>query len=297
MGEQSSIEWTDATWNPVTGCTKVSPGCLHCYAERITRRWGRDFSQVTLRPERLDHPLRWKQPRMIFTCSMSDLFHSAVPFAYIAQVFAVMAEAEQHTFQVLTKRPGRVVGFYRYLERHWPSMFPVGRPIVPMDANVFLDFYRVSREFIERWGIRKDYCAPPWPLPNVWIGTSVEQSRYLPRLDVLARIDAPIRFVSCEPLLGDLVGLRPYLMGGRGGAAAGPLVDWVIAGGESGHGAREMDPRWVRRIRDDCGDAGVPFFFKQWGGGRPGGPATLDGREWRELPERGVGLPKLRGRS
>lgn len=234
MAEHSSIEWTEATWNPVTGCTKVSPGCENCYAERLAARLQamknpryRNGFEVTLHEDQLTLPLRWRQPRLVFVNSMSDLFHPKVPTDFVQQVFTVMAEVERHTFQVLTKRPKRVAAL----------------------ADVL-----------------------PWP-NNVWIGTSIESQDYVGRADVLRRADdAAVRFLSLEPLLGplelDLVD-----------------IDWVIAGGESGPRARAPRLEWVRSIRDQCIAAGVPFFFKQWGGrtSKAGG-RMLDGEIWAEMP-------------
>ena len=230
----SAIEWTGVTWNPVTGCTKVSPGCARCYAERLARRlramgspkYARGF-EVALHRETLDDPLRWRQPRLVFVNSMSDLFHDAVPDAFVEAVFRTMNAASRHTFQVLTKRPERAAALGRRL----------------------------------RW------------TANVWLGTSVETEPYLRRLEPLRRTPAAVKFLSLEPLLGPLPSLD--LEG----------VDWVIAGGESGPGARPLDPDWARAIRDKCARSGVPFFFKQWGGTqRKKAGRLLDGRTWDELP-------------
>ena len=230
----SAIEWTGVTWNPVTGCTKVSPGCARCYAERLARRlramgspkYARGF-EVALHRETLDDPLRWRQPRLVFVNSMSDLFHDAVPDAFVEAVFRTMNAASRHTFQVLTKRPERAAALGRRL----------------------------------RW------------TANVWLGTSVETEPYLRRLEPLRRTPAAVKFLSLEPLLGPLPSLD--LDG----------VDWVIAGGESGPGARPLDPDWARAIRDKCARSGVPFFFKQWGGTqRKKAGRLLDGRTWDELP-------------
>ena len=234
MGDQSSIEWTDATWNPVTGCTKISPGCKHCYAERLAARlqamgnprYRRGFD-VTLHEDQLDLPLRWRQPRRIFVNSMSDLFHEAVPDAFIARAFEVMARAHWHTFQILTKRAER-------LRTLAPSL---------------------------RWA------------PHIWQGVSVESARYIERIEDLRAVPAAIRFLSIEPLLGRLPALR--LQG----------IDWVIVGGESGPGYRAPHLDWIREIRDQCVEARVAFFFKQWGGRTPkAGGRTLDGREWNNMP-------------
>lgn len=234
MATTSSIEWTEATWNPVTGCTKVSPGCKHCYAERMAARLQamgqpryRDGFALTLHEDLLELPLRWRKPRVIFVNSMSDLFHADVPAEFVARVFATMRAASWHTFQVLTKRADRL------------------RELAP---------------------------ALPWP-PNVWIGASVESARYAHRVADLVQVPAQVRFLSVEPLLGPIPNL--------------PLdgVHWVIVGGESGPGARPMDPAWVRELRDACLARDVPFFFKQWGGvnkARTG--RLLDGRTWDAMP-------------
>jgi protein gp37 len=238
MASSSSIEWTDATWNPLRGCTKVSPGCKHCYAETFAERFrgvpdhpfGQGFD-LRLVPEALELPLRWRTPRRIFVNSMSDLFHESVPDAYIAQVFDVMQRAAHHTaFQVLTKRGARLAELAPRL--HWPA--------------------------------------------HVWIGVSVESAAWTHRVAELVSVQAAaVRFLSIEPLLGPIPNL--------------PLdgINWVIVGGESGHGARPMDPGWVTELRDQCLDKGVPFFFKQWGGvmkARAG--RELEGRTWDELPSR-----------
>ena len=242
MGDQTGIQWTNATWNPTTGCSRVSPGCTNCYMFRDWPRLQRmrvkgyegDPGVIHLHPERLLQPVKWKRPRRIFVCSMSDLFHPAVPWDFILSIFGVMASCPQHTFQLLTKRPGRMAHFADTVLPEYQNCHPMG----PWD----------------------------WP-PNVWAGTSVESSKYLPRLKVLSRVPAKVRFVSCEPLLGPLK-LTPYLpcaeCGGTGGfdangaegyyiteAAcptcflAGPdkgSVNWVIAGGESGGEARPPIP-------------------------------------------------------
>ncbi len=273
----TKIEWTrgddgtaGATWNPVTGCTKVSEGCDHCYAETFAERWrgipGHPFEQgfdVRLWPERLTLPLRWRRPRRIFLNSMSDLWHDAVGADLIAQVLAVVAVARQHTFQVLTKRPGRMCsllgddGFWgqvgEAVTAHEPS--PEARAAI-------------SGRF----------------LPNLWLGVSVETQKWAPvRLDkLLATSVAGVRFASCEPLLGEL-DIRRWLTGG---------LEWVIAGGESGPRARPMHPDWARSLRDQCQAAGVPYFFKQWGAFAPeahghdrGGISFTDrrGQSWSRL--------------
>jgi protein gp37 len=233
MGK-SSIEWTEATWNPLTGCDKISPGCKNCYAERMSlrlramgqRNYVNGF-ELTLHEHMLDVPLRWKKPQMVFVNSMSDLFHEDVPAEFVFRVFEVMRQASWHRFQVLTKRSSRLAELSPHID--WPA--------------------------------------------NVWMGVSVERSDYKYRIDDLRQTEAAVRFLSCEPLLGPLAELD----------LAG--IDWVIVGGESGPGARAMCEEWVIQVRDRCASAGVPFFFKQWGGcnkGRAG--RQLQGRTWDELP-------------
>lgn len=244
---ESSIEWTDATWNPVAGCTVLSPGCTNCYAMRmaarleamgttkyrgLTRRSGdRAVWTGKVRPDRhsLATPKHWAKPRMVFVNSMSDLFHSDVPLNFIRDVWSVMEEAGHHTYQILTKRPDRM-------------------------AEVLSDLP----------------C-----LPNVWLGTSVESADYLFRLDQLRGVKAAVRFVSFEPLLGSVVG------------ADLTDIAWAIVGGESGPRARPMDPKWVKEIRSACVAQGTAFFFKQWGGkNKARAGRVLDGRTWDEYPAR-----------
>jgi len=244
MSDRSAIEWTDATWNPVRGCSKVSPGCANCYAETFAERFrgvpGHPFEQgfdLQLVPHALDLPRRWRAPRLIFVNSMSDLFHEAVPDPFVKRVFAVMEECPQHCFQVLTKRHERLARLARRL---------------------------------------------PWP-PNVWMGVSVESSRYYERIRALRGVPARIRFLSLEPLLGPMPGL--------------PLdgIQWVIVGGESGRRPRPMLGDWVRGIREQCVAARVPFFFKQWGGrNKSRAGRAIDGREWSEMPSRAGDLFSLR---
>ncbi|MCG8419162.1 MAG: phage Gp37/Gp68 family protein [Proteobacteria bacterium] len=241
MSERSDIEWTDATWNPVRGCIKVSPGCKHCYAEIFAERFrgvpGHPYEQgfdPCLVPAKLTDPLRWVRPRRIFVNSMSDLFQEVVPNRYIEQVFDVMATADWHIYQVLTKRGKRMARVVDRLPAH-----------------------------LQR-------------LPGVWLGVSVENRKHgIPRIAELRRTPAAVRFLSIEPLLEDLgtLDLRD--------------MDWVIVGGESGLGARPMDKTWVLSIRDQCREAGVPFFFKQWGGVRKHRHGRLlDHRTYDEYPAR-----------
>jgi protein gp37 len=251
MATNSSIEWTEATWNPTRGCTRVSPGCQNCYAERFAHRMsgsGQTYEGLTkstssgprwrgvLRQvdEAIDLPLHWRKPKMIFVNSMSDLFHEKVSIEFLTKIFSTMERAHWHTFQILTKRAPRV------------------------------------RELAARL---------PWP-KNVWMGVSVESSEYVSRIDDLRAVPAHVRFLSLEPLLGPLASLK--LDG----------IHWAIVGGESGPGAREMRPEWVREIRDQCVAAHVAFFFKQWGGvqkKRTG--RTLDGRLWNEFPQQSAAPP------
>nr|WP_272908813.1 phage Gp37/Gp68 family protein [Nitrospina gracilis] len=235
MSQNSTIEWTDATWNPVTGCTKVSPGCTHCYAETFAERWrgipGHPYEQgfdLKIWKSRLEQPLTWKKSRTVFVNSMSDLFHEEVPLPFIQEVFRVMKQASWHQFQVLTKRSKRLM--------------------------------EVAPDLL-------------WP-QNVWMGVSVESSDYLYRLDHLRKTNACIRFASIEPLLGPLGKIN--LKG----------IHWVIVGGESGPGARPMDPKWVAEIQEQCAKREVPFFFKQWGGvQKKKNGRTLNGRTWDEMPQ------------
>lgn len=247
MSLNSTIEWTDATWNPVTGCTEVSPGCDHCYAKTFAERWrgipGHHYEQgfdLRLWPSRLEYPLRWKKPRRIFTNSMSDLFHRDVPEDFILKVFEVMKQADWHSFQVLTKRPNRLV----YMT---PKILQVISPS--------------STENLE------------WP-SHIWMGVSVETPNYYWRIDQLRRVPAKTRFVSAEPLLDSL---REIDLSG---------IHWLIAGGESGVEHRVCNPGWVRELRDRCTSEKVAFFFKQWGGRTPkAGGRLLDGKTWDEYPK------------
>lgn len=250
----SAIEWTDETWNPVTGCSRVSPGCDNCYMFALYPRlkgmgvlgYQESPETVQIWPARLLEPYKWRKPRVVFVNSMSDLFHRDVPFDFINSVFDVMSETSierGHTFQILTKRPGRAVAWWK--------------------ANA------------GRFGKQ-------WP-ENVWIGTSIESAKYVPRIKVLKRIPAKVRFVSAEPLLGRM-DISSHISDGQ--------ISWVIAGGESGSRARPMKIEWATNLRDQCIAANTPFFFKQWGtydqygvrlGKRRAG-RSLEGREWNELP-------------
>ncbi|HYQ86960.1 MAG TPA: phage Gp37/Gp68 family protein [Bacteroidota bacterium] len=264
MSAKSPIEWTDSTWNPVTGCTKISPGCKHCYAETFAERFrgvpGHPYEQgfdLKLWPERLKMPLRWKEPKMIFVNSMSDLFHEKVPDEFVRKIFDVMVKADQHIFQVLTKRSERLMAWTR-------------------------ENYRFINEKINgRQRLPK----------NIWLGVSVENQEYTSRIVHLQKVPARIRFLSIEPLLGPVKLTAAMLRG----------IHWVIVGGESGPGARPMEKAWVDSIRLQCKAYYVPFFFKQWGkpqfNNNPSDPTIgkehphhakggcqLDGQVFRELP-------------
>jgi protein gp37 len=240
VSDGSAIEWTDATWNPVRGCTKISPGCKHCYAQTFAERWRgtpeHPYEQgfdLRLVPDKLTDPLRWTRSRMIFVNSMSDLFHKGVPDTYVSAVFDTMLLANWHTYQVLSKRARRMREFTRRVLPNLPDH------------------------------------------KHIWLGVSVEDRRWgIPRIDELRESAAGVRFLSIEPLLEDLGVLD--LSG----------IDWVIVGGESGPGARPMEPAWALSLRDQCEDAGVPFFFKQWGGIRKKlAGRELEGRTYDDLPE------------
>lgn len=228
MGRSSGIEWTEGTWNPWHGCVKVSPGCAHCYMYREKRRYGQEPSTVTRSKTTFDAPLKWHEPRLVFTCSWSDFFiKEADPWR--AEAWDIIRATPQHTYQVLTKRPERVAA-------HLPK---------------------------------------GWPLENVWLGVSVENPRFFWRIALLRQIPSHLRFLSLEPLLAPMPSI--------------PLegISWVIVGGESGPKCRPIRVEWVREIRDQCVKAGVPFFFKQWGGPRKDvAGRMLDGRLWNEMPTR-----------
>jgi len=290
----TKIEWADKVWNPVTGCTKVSEGCRNCYAELMASRfWGdRKFTDVKIHPERLGQPLDWGKPTRVFVNSMSDLFHKDVPFQFIDSVFHIMRVADRHTFLILTKRPEIMLKFIEWQKKN----------------TVRLDWENAHK--------------------NIWLGVSVENQKTAnERIPLLLKTPAAVRFVSCEPLLGPIdlakklgqysdcpecgYGVRvdeDGLCNSCGRDATHYGIDWVIAGGESGKNARPMHPDWVISIRNQCMDAGVPFFFKQWGEwtyigkqavedgnwinigttmqrvGKKKAGRLLDGREWNEFP-------------
>jgi len=248
MGDKSTIEWTDATWNPATGCTKVSPGCAHCYIERTPpfRVNHRQFDAkgsipIQLHPERLTQPLHWKRPRRVFVNSLSDLFHEDIPFDFIDRVFAVMALTPQHTYQILTKRPGRMREF---VLRLWKDISLI---------------QRVAREMGHTF-MFEGLSLLAWPLSNVWLGVTAENQHFADeRIPLLLQTPAAVRFVSYEPALSELKLRWDWVSGGK----PKPKLDWIIAGGESGPGARPMHPEWARSVLEQCQAAGVPFFMKQ----------------------------------
>ena len=277
MSTATKIEWTEATWNPTTGCDRVSPGCDHCYALTLSKRLkamgsakyqqdgnprssGPGFG-VSVHEDSLSEPLRWRKPRKVFVNSMSDIGHARVPASFVARVFAVMALSPQHSFQVLTKRPGRLASILDKGEFRAELV----RPAIEL-------LLRERPELADRLGV-SDHDPFDWPVPNVWVGTSIESDEYCWRADELRRAPAAVRFLSLEPLLGPLPSLD--LTG----------IDWVIVGGESGPRHRRLDLDWVRGIRDRCVRLRVALFFKQVGGATPkAGGRLLDGRTWDEFP-------------
>ena len=262
----TAIEWTDEAWNPVTGCTKVSPGCAHCYAETFAERFrglpGHPFEQgfdLKLWPERLAKPFTWKKPRKVFVNSMSDLFHEAVPFEFIDRVFAVMALTPQHTYQVLTKRPERMREYLTTIVVR--DGFSYGA-----EERIFEIAFALAKE--------RNLPGPVWvtlPLPNVWLGTSTENQHWLDiRVPELLATPAAVRFLSCEPLLSglDLRTFLPATLPALDRAVSGPrgeCIDWVVVGGESGATARPCDLAWIRSIVAQCKAAGTACFVKQLG--------------------------------
>jgi protein gp37 len=295
MADKTKIEWTDATWNPVRGCSLVSAGCTNCYAMRVAARFngaGQPYEGLTIKttqgpkwsgeimllPDALDQPIRWAKPRKIFVNSMSDLFHEDVPFEFIADVFAVMACTTRHTYQILTKRPARMLEFFSWLEEEdencnggmsatfgWPEK---------VDPLKVWPQWTPARHGTGGY----DNCGPLWPLVNVWIGVSVEDQKSADeRIPLLAQTPAAVRWLSAEPLLGPVDLTKEYLSALLGGRYPFPclskehrtrhldLIDWVVVGGETGARARPMHPDWVRELRDQCNAANLPFFFKQHG--------------------------------
>jgi protein gp37 len=276
-GDMTTIQWTDETWNPVTGCTKVSQGCKNCYAERVFPRvYGkRRFTDVQMHPDRLDHPLRWGKPRRVFVNSMSDLFHESVPFEFIDEVFAVMAMAPQHVFQILTKRPERM--------RAWTQR---------TDWDAWITKAMLGRRCgVGRFAIRVDR---PY-VSNVWLGVSVEdQETADERIPLLLQTPAAVRFVSYEPALGPVDFRVPFdgaNVRALYRAAPGiPRIDWVIVGGESGPKARPFDAAWARSTIAQCKAAGAPCFVKQLGANiidRNDAGFAAEEEVWAEGPDAG----------
>ena len=302
MGNKTGIQWTDATWNPIRGCSRISEGCRNCYAETVANRFkgpgmpyegliakgGQWNGKIKIVDHLLDQPLRWKKPCRIFVNSMSDLFHENVSDNVIDKIFAIMALAHQHTFQALTKRPKRMMEYMNSSHR------------AAAIREVMMD---ITGEYIE-W--------IDWPLPNVWLGVSVEdQTTAEERIPLLLQTPSTVRWISAEPLLGPINLYKCnaiYADYNYEAAWSAGNIDWIVVGGESGPGARPMKFDWARSLRDQCQAADVPFFFKQWGefgpnwfcdddGKYDGGPIwmdrmgkkkagrLLDGREWNEYPE------------
>ena len=321
MGDKTGIQWTDATWNPIRGCSRVSEGCRNCYAEKVAKRFngpgmpydgliartGQWNGKITIADNLIDRPLRWKKPRRIFVNSMSDLFHENVPDSVIDKVFAVMALSKKHTFQILTKRPERMLAYCKTLGRHHSYD----------RVSIAAKEIRKSKGFF--WSLDNN---AGWHLPNVWLGVSVEdQATADERIPLLLQTPSAVRWISAEPLLGPIdldamsrtPGADPDEVTEVDDEYGPPLsgvggIDWVVVGGESGPGARPMHLDWARSLRDQCQAADVPFFFKQWGEFAPnwfcdddgkydGGPIwmdrvgkksagrLLDGREHNEYPE------------
>lgn len=295
MGDGTGIEWTDATWNPIRGCSRVSEGCRNCYAERVANRYsgeglpyeglaanGKWTGKVIVVESHMEDPIRWKKPRRIFVNSMSDLFHEELPFEQVARIFCVMAAAPQHTFQVLTKRPARMLAFFEWCKTH------------SLTVALSAPLPKVMQ----------------WPLPNVGIGVTAEDQRAAEyRIPILLEVPAAWRFVSIEPMIGpvrlrhidaDKAGHRYCQLDALTGKHTDmgrpceplPKLDWVICGGESGPGARPMAMEWARSLRDQCLVTGVPFFFKQWGDhdqvgervGKRAAGSMLDDRQHKEFP-------------
>lgn len=353
MADTSAIEWTDATWNPVTGCSVVSPGCTNCYAMKLagtrlqhhpsragltreTKAGPVWTGEVRFNEQWLTQPIEWKAPRRIFVCAHGDLFHEAVPDDWIDQVFAIMALSPRHTFQVLTKRPDRIRA---YMNEKWqgtpaqviaglsiPAGGPTGRMVRVKEAcEPLLDRFKLADPDRNELWTEAGKCKAMqwgWPLPNVWLGVSVEdQTRADERIPDLLRTPAAKRFLSCEPLLGpinleriqcpvetpaddvsqgwkfDALQTGDYcefqdslgVWAGGDGPNRSTRIDWVICGGESGPGARPMHPDWARQLRDQCQDAGVPFFFKQWGEFQPASYGIFGhAMHWQDQPGRWV---------
>ena len=336
MADGTKIEWTDATWNPITGCSVASPGCTNCYAMKLAgTRLQHHPSRAGLTRDTkagpvwtgetrfnegwLDQPLRWGKPRMIFVTAHGDLFHESVPDEWIDRVFAVMALAPQHTFQVLTKRARRARDYLSTRAGDWMIVWPDANPpgCLPISRHA-------QRQAMQGKGWPDALLRPTFPLPNVWLGVSVEdQARADERIPELLATPAAVRWLSCEPLLGPvdlesitlstatdpfdaLCGMQwttqPARYGGGrlyNGATRYGKLDWIVVGGESGHGARPMHPDWARSLRDQCVEAGVPFLFEQGGEWFPYGEIDADGHQNSISKGEGAGVwyewPDARG--
>ncbi|MGO0058628.1 phage Gp37/Gp68 family protein [Brevibacillus fluminis] len=318
----TAIEWTDAVWNPVTGCTKVSEGCRNCYAfalhdmrhkaymegKKLPQQYAKPFSEIQFFPDRLIQPLKWKKPRRVFVNSMADLFHASVPFDFIDKVFAAIALAPQHTFQILTKRPERMQEYMNMPDRDET----IGQTAMLLYEQFGKGDCSLAAGLIHGPGKATNLPGVPerleaWPLPNVWLGTSVENQKAADeRIPLLLQTPAAVRFLSCEPLLGrvdlewpeslygpekDLWCCNGYMCGCMGQPIEPPLIhgiDWVIAGGESGPKARPVHPDWLASLRDQCQRWNVPFFFKQWGEWLPAhellcNTAGIKGKPWHNF--------------
>ena len=277
---QTKIEWAETVWNPVTGCSKVSPGCVNCYAERMSKRLaGRcgypkdEPFRVTLHPDKLEEPYKWKKPRRIFVCSMADLFHEDVPDEFIFQVFNSMAKAQWiygHKFMVLTKRPERMKAIIQAIEANLAEQ---RKPIKNPNGTTML------------------HLTFSFPLQTVWLGVTAENQEMADqRIPILLQIPAAVHWVSCEPLIGP-VNIELYLR--ESGLRAPHWLDWCVAGGESGPGARPMHPSWAKSLRDQCQAVGVPYFFKQWGEWAPFYDRDKDDPDWQNIPEEKPGICRL----
>ena len=342
MGVKTGIEWTDATWNPIIGCSRVSEGCRHCYAEGIAGRFGggketvySDLTQIVngravwtgkiKETKKLMEPLSWRSPKRVFVNSMSDLFHENVTDEQRDRFFAVMVLAWRHTYQILTKRPALMLAYMEGLAKEPGERLSAACENMHIEDETCCAVANIINGW-SRWreapddGNPLNGKQPRWPLPNVWLGVSVEnQAAADERIPLLLQTPAAVRFLSCEPMLGlvDLAGWvkkskdwKFFPIECKHGYDGCPIcdgepehpLDWIIAGGESGPGARPMHPDWARGLRDQCAAAGVPFFFKQWGDGignlpvssghiqagwtagiKKGG-SKLDDREWKQFP-------------
>lgn len=263
----TKIEWTDRTWNPVSGCTKVSEGCKNCYAETIAKRfWGeRKFTDVRCHEDRLEQPLHWKKPSKIFVNSMSDLFHPDVPFEFIDKVFAVIGRSQHHIYQILTKRPERMLEYF--MDNRYQKILSES---YQLNAKIKPEMIGSGIDNPKGWG----NGLPAWGYKHLWLGVTVEnQEQADKRIPILLQIPADVRFISVEPMLGPVNIADLISRSDVNELDCRPLgswhLDWIICGGESGTKARPVHPHWVRSLKDECHAIGVSFFFKQWGEWKP----------------------------